>query len=56
MENLQNCDIVGKAFEELSFEEMVQSQGSGEVEARTTIICFLGTLNASGIATRAICN
>lgn len=34
-ESLKEQDLVGKAFEELSFEEMALSQGSGEVEGRS---------------------
>ena len=41
MKNIKNEELVGKAFEELSFEEMALDQGAaGDVEARTTYICI----------------
>lgn len=32
-------NLVGPSFEELSLDEMVESQGSGDVKAQSTIPC-----------------
>ncbi len=32
--------LVGPAFEDLSLEEMLELQGSGDPEARTTLLCI----------------
>ena len=34
-------NLIGQAFEELSFEEMAMSQGSGEIQPRTTTPCAI---------------
>ncbi|QYE99797.1 lichenicidin A2 family type 2 lantibiotic [Paraclostridium sordellii] len=49
MKNINNEELVGKAFEELSFEEMALDQGSaGDVEARTSPLCLTASAVASG--------
>lgn len=40
-------NIVGKAFEELSLEEMALSQGSGEIQPRTSVGCVVASVVAS---------
>ncbi|NRT74869.1 mersacidin family lantibiotic [Clostridium beijerinckii] len=35
-----NLNPAGPAFEELTLEEMVASQGSGDVKAQTTAVCL----------------
>lgn len=40
-------NIVGKSFEELSFEEMALSQGSGEIQPRTSVGCVVASVVAS---------
>ena len=39
---MKNCELnpVGPAFEELTLEEMVASQGSGDVKSETTYVCL----------------
>lgn len=41
-------ELVGKAFEELSFEEMALEQGAS-VEARTSVACIISASMASNI-------
>jgi len=39
---------VGTAFEELTFEEMTMSQGTGEVQARTSAACVASIVPSRG--------
>ncbi|WP_067839407.1 mersacidin family lantibiotic [Amphibacillus sediminis] len=43
--------LVGKSFEELSLEEMAQSQGGGEVVALSGPPCFLLTAGSALLLT-----
>jgi len=45
-------DVVGPAFNELSTEEMEESQGSGDVQQETTPTCIIasGALISAGIS------
>jgi len=45
---MDNKNVVGTAFEELTFEEMAMSQGTGEVQARTSLPCVTSILASSG--------
>ena len=48
MINVENInDVVGDAFEDLSVSEMVQSQGIGEIGARTSSTPVIGSAGLS---------
>ena len=49
-------EIVGKPFDELSEEEMAESQGSGDVNQETTPFCVIAITAASVAAVTAIVN
>lgn len=55
MEKNDMDQLVGKAFEDLSFEEMAQIQGSGDIQPRTTAVCC--SFWVSGVAASILlCN
>ncbi|NRT74868.1 lichenicidin A2 family type 2 lantibiotic [Clostridium beijerinckii] len=45
-----NLNPAGPAFEELTLEEMVASQGSGDVKAQTTAICLSAAESSAACA------
>ena len=45
--NYELNKVVGPSFEELSIDEMVASQGSGDVQAETTPLCIVTAAAAS---------
>ena len=47
MNNKIESNLVGKTFEELSFEEMAMSQGSGEIQPKTSAACVASVLASS---------
>ncbi|MDR1473418.1 MAG: lichenicidin A2 family type 2 lantibiotic [Lactobacillales bacterium] len=47
--------LVGKAFEELSIEEMQELQGTGEVEVESTPACFVGSAIVSAAVSVVAC-
>lgn len=50
-----NYEGVGKAFEELSMEEMAMSQGSGEIQPRTTFGCMAVSFISGLIVSKNYC-
>ncbi|WP_311519073.1 mersacidin family lantibiotic [Paenibacillus albidus] len=55
METLVQYPSVGLAFEELSFEEMAISQGSGDLEVMSGPPCFLLTAGSALLVTFVWC-
>ncbi|MBT2289556.1 mersacidin family lantibiotic [Paenibacillus albidus] len=55
VETLVQYPSVGLAFEELSFEEMAISQGSGDLEVMSGPPCFLLTAGSALLVTFVWC-
>lgn len=47
MSEINTNKIVGDAFEELTIAEMTQVQGTGDIQARSTILCFIASYGLS---------
>ena len=48
-------EYAGPAFEELSTEEMAAIQGSGDVQAETTPVCFTVGLGIGTLVSASVC-
>lgn len=46
---MSNLNPAGPAFEDLTLDEMIASQGSGDVKAETTVPCVTGLATLSSV-------
>ena len=52
---MNNLNPAGQAFEELTLEEMIASQGSGDVKAQTTYPCiYVSAVESSAACAEAL--